>query len=199
VYVVDHSTNLPRGVAARFERLRAAGVKYVHAPVFMAPSNARDATGMMLLSGPKADEEALRTTLEAMTGRLTYLGEAPDKAAKIKITGNGMLVMLIGAMGDLFRLGEASGVSAEEILSLFEQFQPSPAGMGRRALGARERPVGFTMEMARKDVRLMIETAGGPDGLTVLPAVATAMDRAIEQGDGAADFSVLALRREAPR
>ncbi len=192
VYVVDHSTNLPAKVKPRFEALRAEGLRYVHAPVFMGPANSREATGLMLLSGPSADEAALRPRLEAMTGRLIYLGEEPDKAAKIKITGNGMLIMLTAAMGDLFKMGAASGVSREEILSLFEQFSPTAAGMGQRALAAEDRPVGFAMTMARKDVGLMLETAG--DGLTVLPAVAQAMDRAIEEGDGGKDFSVLATR-----
>ncbi|MFK7992039.1 MAG: NAD(P)-dependent oxidoreductase [Sandaracinaceae bacterium] len=190
-FVVDHSTNLPAGVAARFERVRADGVKYVHAPVFMGPSNSRDATGLMLLSGPTEDEAVLRPKLEAMTGKLLFLGTAPDQAAKIKITGNGLLIMMIAAMGDLFTMGEASGLSPEEVLALFEQFQPTAVGMGKRALQATERPVGFEMTMARKDVRLMIETAGGPDKLTVLPAVAATMDAIIEAGHGDKDWAYL--------
>lgn len=191
-YVVDHSTNLPARVASRFGALREAGVRYIHTPVFMGPSNSKSATGLMLLSGPKADEEALRERLEAMTGTLLYLGEEPDKAAKMKITGNGLLVMLTAAMGDLFRMGEASGVSPAEIIDLFEQFSPTASGMGKRALGAKDRPVGFEMSMARKDVGLMLETAG--EGLTLLPAIAAAMDEAIADGDSALDFTTLATR-----
>ena len=192
-YVVDHSTNLPTQVAERFARLRKDGVQYVHAPVFMGPQNSREATGLMLLSGPSQDEAALRASLETMTGRLLYLGDAPDKAAKIKITGNGLLVMLTAAMGDLFSMGAACGVDHEEILSLFDQFSPTAAGMGRRAVGGSRRdPPGFTMKMARKDVGLMLETAGDPNKLTVLPAVAAAMDRAIADGRGEEDFAGLA-------
>jgi 3-hydroxyisobutyrate dehydrogenase-like beta-hydroxyacid dehydrogenase len=191
VYVVDHSTNLPAGVAARVERLRAAGVRYVHAPVFMGPSNSRDATGLMLLSGAAADEAALRPALETMTGRVLYLGEEPDKAAKLKLTGNGLLIMLTAAMGDLFRMGQASGVSPDEILALFELFSPTASGMGRRALGAGTQPVSFELTMARKDVRLMLETAGAAE-LTVLPAVAARMDAAIAAGRGAEDFAAIA-------
>lgn len=191
VFIVDHSTNLPAGVAARFARLRGEGIHYIHAPVFMAPANSREATGLMLLSGPAEDEATLRPHLEKMTGRVLYLGAEPDKAAKIKITGNGMLVMLIAAMGDLFRMGEAAGLSTDDILALFDQFSPTPAAMGRRALAAGDQPVGFAMTMARKDVRLMIETAGDQK-LTVLPAIAAAMDEAIAAGRGDDDFSTLA-------
>ncbi len=192
-FIVDHSTNLPAKVAERYARLRDAGLKYLHAPVFMGPQNSREATGLMLLSGPAEEETALRPALETMTGRVLYLGDEPDKAAKIKITGNGMLVMLTAAMGDLFTMGAACGVGHEEILALFEQFAPSPAGMGQRAVGAsRRKPPGFTMTMARKDVGLMLETAGDPGTLTLLPAVAAAMDRAIEEGRGEEDFTSLA-------
>ncbi len=192
-YIVDHSTNLPARTLERFERLRGEGIRYIHAPVFMGPQNSREATGLMLLSGPAEDEAALGSALGTMTGRVVYLGEAPDKAAKIKITGNGMLVMLTAAMGDLFTMGKAAGIGHEEILALFEQFNPGPAGMGRRAVGASQRrPPGFTMQMARKDVGLMLETAGDPSALTVLPAVAAAMDRAIAEGRGEEDFTSLA-------
>jgi 3-hydroxyisobutyrate dehydrogenase-like beta-hydroxyacid dehydrogenase len=193
-YIVDHSTNLPAGVAARFARLRSEGIRYVHAPVFMGPANSRSGTGLMLLSGPAEDEKALRPVLETMTGRVLYLGEAPDKAAKIKLTGNGMLVMLTAAMGDLFEMGRASGLGPEDIFALFEQFAPTPTGMGKRVLSAGQGPVGFELTMARKDVRLMIETAGGPERLTLLPAIAEAMDRAIAAGHGSEDFAVIARR-----
>lgn len=191
VPVVDHSTNLPAGVAERFARLRADGVRYLHAPVFMGPKDSREATGLMAVSGPAADIAALRPALDTMTGTVLDLGEEPDKAAKIKITGNGMLVMLTAAMGDLFALGAASGVSTDEVLQLFDVFAPTPAGLGRRALNAATAPVGFELTMARKDVRLMLETAGDAD-LTVLPAVAAWMDRAIEQGRGAEDYAAIA-------
>ena len=192
-FIVDHSTNLPAGVASRFARLRSDGIRYIHAPVFMGPSNSRDATGLMLLSGPAEDEATLRPLLETMTGKVLYLGPEPDKAAKIKITGNGLLFMLTGAMGDLFRMGKACGVSSDEILSLFDQFSPTASSMGRRALAAEGSPVGFAMSMARKDVGLMLETAGA-ERLTVLPAIAAAMDAAIAEGDGDSDFTTLATR-----
>ncbi len=190
VPVIDHSTNLPAGVAARFARLRGAGVRYVHAPVFMGPGNSRDATGLMLISGPAEDEAALRPVLETMTGRLLSLGEEPDKAAKMKITGNGLLIMMTGAMADLFAMGRSSGVSPDEIMALFDLFSPTPNGMARRGLAARSNPVGFEMTMARKDVGLMIETAWDED-LMVLPGIAARMDALIAAGDGAADFTSL--------
>ena len=46
--------------------------------------------------------------------------------------------------------------------------------------------------MARKDVRLMLETAGDRP-LAALPAVAARMDQLIAAGHGAADVSILGI------
>lgn len=186
--IVDHSTNLPAGVDARVRRLGPLGVRYLHAPVFMGPANSKSATGLMLVSGDPMLVDALTPALATMTGKVLPLGNDPSRAATVKITGNGMLVMLTAAMGDLFAIGAARGMEPSEVLALFEVFSPTPAGMGRRALDAGKGPVGFEMAMARKDVRLMIQTAGA-ENLMLLPAIAAAMDRALAQGRGAEDFA----------
>ena len=51
--VVDHSTTSPPGARDRIERSKNAGRKFLHAPVFMSPQMARDAVGIMLVSGPQ--------------------------------------------------------------------------------------------------------------------------------------------------
>lgn len=196
VPVIDHSTNLPAGVRDRFAALRDKGVRYLHAPVFMGPKNSREATGLMLVSGPQDEIGALQPDLATMTGRVINLGDDPARAATVKLTGNGLLVMLSGAMGDLFTIGKANGMNPEDVLALFESFTPTPVGMGRRVLAAGEGPANFELTMGRKDVRLMIETAGGPDKLMVLPAIAARMDEHIAAGDGDKDFGIFAKPRD---
>src|SRR2546430_7181535 len=66
--VVDHSTTSPRGAAARIPRLNAAGVRFLHAPVFMSPQMARDGVGIILVSGPRAVFDDVKPALETMTG-----------------------------------------------------------------------------------------------------------------------------------
>ncbi len=192
VPVVDHSTNLPARVAARFAALRREGVRYVHAPVFMSPANARAAGGLMLLAGPAADEEALRPALQELTGRLWYVGAVPEGAAVRKLMGNGLMIMMSAAMGDLFALGAAHGLSPEDAQALFERFAPAPAALARRAMDPPADPPSFRLSMARKDVRLMLEAAGGGAGLRVLPHVAAALDEALARGLGDADVGAFA-------
>lgn len=195
VPIVDHSTNLPPKVAERAARLGQEGLRYLHAPVFMGPQNARDATGLMLISGPSAWIDELTPALSEMTGQVAPLGERPDQAAIVKLTGNGMLLVLTAGMGDLFRMLRAQGLSEQVAIELFEQFRPTPAGMGKRVLRAGEAPASFELTMGRKDCRLVIESAGGPDELIVMPAIAAAMDQAIEAGQGHEDFAIFARPR----
>lgn len=51
--LIDHSTTLPALTVGRMAGLAAAGVKFLHHPVFMLPLAARLAKGSMLVSGPR--------------------------------------------------------------------------------------------------------------------------------------------------
>ena len=190
VPVLDHSTNLPEKVAARAPRLRGQGIRYLHAPVFMAPANAREASGLMLIAGPQGEIESLTPALSTMTGKVWNAGVAPERAAALKIVGNGMLVGMSGVMGDLFRVGAGGGLSEADVLGLFEVFAPTAGRIGTRVLAAPDAPASFELTMARKDTRLMIETA--TPGLTVLPAIAARMDEKIADGQGAMDYAIFA-------
>src|SRR5471032_1205594 len=77
--VVDHTTASPQGTRARVTRLNAAGVKFLHAPVFMSPQMARDSVGIILASGTQDVYDAVLDTFEAMTGEVWYLGEEGDR------------------------------------------------------------------------------------------------------------------------
>jgi 3-hydroxyisobutyrate dehydrogenase-like beta-hydroxyacid dehydrogenase len=190
VPVIDHSTNLPAKVKARFAALRAQGVRYVPAPVFMSPQNAREASGLMLLAGPAADAAALHDHLAAMTGKVWHVGEQPDLAAVFKLAGNSMFFALAGAISDVLAIGKGNGVPAETMLSLFETWKVGGAipFLGQRVARAGAGPASFELTMARKDARLMQEAAAR-EPLIVLPAVAAAMDRAIARGLGSADYA----------
>jgi len=193
--ILDHSTNLPAKVVARYAALRRDGVHYLHAPVFMSPQNAREASGLMLLAGPTAEAEALQPALQPMTGKLWHTGERPDLAAVYKLAGNSLFFALAAAMGDVLAIGNGCDVPPEQMLALFDVFKPGGAlpFLGQRVAKAGAGPASFELAMARKDARLMLEAA--PQGTTLLlPAIAAAMDRALARGDGAADYAVFTRR-----
>ena len=191
--IIDHTTNSPVGTAARCARLDAAGVVYQPAPVFMGPSNARDRTGIMLASGPRDRFDALAPALTPMTGKLWWVGERSDLAACYKLFGNAMIIGMIATLADVFAIAEGAGVSPEDVTTLFGGFNPGGIVQARGPRMARGQfsPASFELVMARKDVRLMLETASTTP-LAVLPGIAARMDTLVQDGFGQADLGVLA-------
>jgi 3-hydroxyisobutyrate dehydrogenase-like beta-hydroxyacid dehydrogenase len=190
--VVDHSTTSPPGAEARIETLNADGVRFLHAPVFMSPQMARDCVGLMLVSGPKAVYESAQAHLAPMTGEVWYVGERGDLAAAYKLFGNSMLFTISGGVADILAMAKALNVPPTEAVSLFSKFHVGGALKARGEKMARgDFSATFELTMARKDIRLMIEAAGG-EPLTVLPPIAKKMDAAIADGRGSEDLGVIA-------
>lgn len=191
--VIDHSTTSPAGVVERAKRLAARGVAFLHAPVFMTPKMCREAGGIMLTSGPRATFERAEATLRAMTGRLEYLGERPDLAAANKLFGNAMIISICAGLADVYGMAASLGIGAAEAHALFGIFNPAGVLAYRGAAMAQgDYAPTFELTMARKDARLMIETAGKRE-LAVLPAIATRMDALIARGFGSDDLGVLSV------
>ena len=190
--VVDHTTASPTGTKARIARLNAAGVTFVHAPVFMSPQMAKDAIGIMLVAGPRDAYESVRSALEMMTGEVWYLGEQGDLAAAYKIFGNSMLFVIAAGITDIFAMAKGLGISPADALAVFSKFQPGNIIKARGEKMARgDFSATFELTMARKDMRLMLD-AGGGQPMTVLPAIARAMDDAIAKGHGKDDLGAIA-------
>ncbi|MBS0306706.1 MAG: NAD(P)-dependent oxidoreductase [Proteobacteria bacterium] len=197
-WIVDHTTTAVHATAERIERWRARGRTYVHAPIFMGPANAAEGSGLMLLSGPKAEHDTLAPALQPMAGKLLYLGEAPGRAAAFKLFGNLTILGLLGVIGDVNRLAHALDIPAGEAFGLFEHFNPGatlPARAARVESADVTQP-SFELAMARKDLRLMIEEAqrGGHE-LVVAPAFAALLDAAIARGEGHLDVVAAARPR----
>lgn len=174
--VVDHTTASPRGTKARVASLNAAGVKFLHAPVFMSPQMAKDGIGIMLVSGPNDVYASVRAPLETMTGEVWYLGAQGDLAASYKIFGNSMLFVIAAGVADVFAMAKGLGIPAADALTVFSKFQPAGLIKSRGEKMARgDFDASFELTMARKDMRLMLEAAAGQP-MTVLPGIAKAMD-----------------------
>ena len=194
-WIVDHTTTAVQPTAERAARWAARGRVFVHAPIFMGPANAAEGSGLMLVAGARAQHDALLPALQPMTGKVLYVGEAPQRAAAFKLFGNLTLLGLLALLGDVNRLAHAVGIDTKDAFSLFDQFNPGatlPARAARITAAEFDKP-SFEISMARKDVRLMIEEAqrGGVE-LFVVPGVAAMFDAAIARGEGALDSAAAA-------
>lgn len=194
--VIDHTTVLPGGIEARRQRLHARGIPFLHAPVFMGPPNAAASTGLMLASGEKALFERVRPSLEPMTGKVWYLGERSDAAAVYKLMGNSVILGLVSTLADMFAIGEANGLSRQEAYRLFENYDPSGqiTGRGKRMAHHDYDPT-WTLEMARKDALLMLQSAGAGQ-LPIIASVEQVLRDSIERGLGDRDLAAIAQATE---
>ena len=191
--IVDHTTTSPAGTKERIERTALRAIRFVHAPVFMSPQMCRDATGLMLVSGPQAIFDSIRPALEQMTGEVWYFGERGDLAAAYKIFGNSMIFTLTAGIADVLAMARNIGVAPADAAALFTKFRIGgiiPVRAEKMAQG--DLTATFELTMARKDIRLMIEAAGR-EPLTVLPAIAARMDEAIAAGHGKDDMGAIAI------
>ena len=191
--LVDHTTTLPALTASRLQRLNAEGMPYLHCPVFMGPPAARNAQGSMLASGPKAVFDGVQADLARMTGRLEYLGERGDLAAVYKLFGNALIIGLGGTMADIVTMAGSAQVDAHDALKLIGMLDLNAmAARVGASMAQRDFTPTFELSMARKDVGLMLKTAGDKP-LATLPGVAARMDQLIAAGHGRAGTSVMAI------
>jgi len=189
--VIDHSTTSPAGAKERLVRAQKQGIRFLHAPVFMSPQMCRDGKGLILVSGAAAVFEAARPALARMTGDVWYLGERGDVAAAFKLFGNAMLFAINAGLTDVLAMAKSLGIAAEEALGLFARFSTAGAiPMRGQKMARGDFSAMFELAMARKDVRLMIEAAGGQP-LVVFPALAARMDDVIAAGHGKDDLAAI--------
>jgi len=193
--IIDHTTTSAAGAIERTKKWKERGLTYQHAPVFMGPQNALESTGTMLVSGEQDVIKKIEPELNKMTGKLMNLGSETGKAAGMKLIGNLFLLSLTSGIADALALGKAEGISAADVASLLEAWNPAamvPVRLKKITDGKFDQP-SWELNMARKDARLMMEAAKkGNTHLFVIPAVAEQMDKWIEKGHGNNDWTIIA-------
>jgi 3-hydroxyisobutyrate dehydrogenase-like beta-hydroxyacid dehydrogenase len=189
--VLDHSTTLPERTAERVGRLNAEGVRYLHCPVFIGPVAARAGQGTILAAGPRPLFDAVAGELGRMAAKVEYLGERPDLAAVYKLCGNAFIIGLSALVADVFAVASAADVAPADALRVVGMFDPAAVIAGRgRAMAVGDFSPAFELAMARKDVALMLATAGDAP-LATLPGIAARMDALIAEGRGSQDLAAL--------
>lgn len=192
--IIDHTTTAPTPTAARLALWQARGMRFQHAPVMMGPGNALDGSGTMLISGDRAFCDELVPLLSPMTGKLVYLGPDPLRATSMKLMANLFLIGLTGGLADMYSLGDALEVPESEAMQMFDWFNMATMVQGRakRMRGADLSDPSWMLTMARKDARLMIESAEEHGTrLAAIPAIAAEMDRWIAKGHGSDDWMII--------
>jgi len=190
--VMDHSTTSPAATRARVDHMARSGVRFLHAPVFMSPQMCREGKGLIMVSGPAEVFEMVQPALARMTADVWYLGDRSDLASAYKLFGNSMLFAINAGLSDVLAMAKNLGIPSKDALEVFSRFNTGLAiPMRGQKMASGDFSAMFELAMARKDVRLMLESAGGQP-LIVLPALAARMDEVIAAGHGNDDFAAIA-------
>jgi 3-hydroxyisobutyrate dehydrogenase len=195
VPVIDHTTVAPGPTAARATWCAERRIEFLHAPVFMSPQGCRDGQGTMLVAGPEARFLRVEGELKPMASSLWYVGERPDKAAAYKLFGNELIFFVAAGLADIYALARSVGIAPTEAHELFAHVQPTAViNVRGKKMAEGDFTPAFELTMARKDARLMLETAaaGGVE-LAILPAIVHRFDELIAAGHGSQDVGVVAL------
>jgi 3-hydroxyisobutyrate dehydrogenase-like beta-hydroxyacid dehydrogenase len=106
-----------------------------------------------------------------------------------------MIFFVTAGLADIYAMAAGAGLSAPEAHELFSHFQPTAAiNVRGKKMAHGDWTPAFELSMARKDARLMLDTAAqGGEQLHVLPAIVARFDELIAAGHGADDLGILAL------
>ena len=178
------------------ERHAEAGQVLVAAPVLGRPDVAAAGQLGIVAAGPVDALQRCQPLFEAIGRRTFDAGDRPESATSIKLANNFVLGAAIETMAEAFALVRTYAVEPalfNEVLT--EGLFAAPAYKVYGTIIAEEDydRVGFTTELALKDVDLTLAAAG--QAHVPLPTAAVLRDRllsAIAQGDGDRDWAVLA-------
>jgi 3-hydroxyisobutyrate dehydrogenase len=192
--IIDHTTTSKDGAVHRTRYWASRGVTYQHAPVFMGPSNARETSGFMMVSGERTVVSGLTPYLTRMTGKLIDLGDEPGKAAAIKLAGNAFLVCYAFSLRESIGVAKSLGLAPSDLQDLFKEWNPAAMTATRleRLSSKMQVEPSWELAMARKDTGLFLEAANQTGiVLSILPAIAEIMDVWIGMGYSHHDWTIV--------
>lgn len=138
------------------------GNGYVSAPVFGRPDMARAGSLVVVAAGKSTHLSRIRPLLEAMGRKLFVVGENPQTANLIKLSGNLLIASFLEGLAEIYALLKKSNIDLKLFLeivngSLFQS--PVIQNYGERMAEARFNPAGFKMKLGLKDVELALNAA----------------------------------------
>jgi 3-hydroxyisobutyrate dehydrogenase-like beta-hydroxyacid dehydrogenase len=158
--LVDMSTVSPAASARVAAQAEAASVEYVRAPVSGNPTVVRAGNLSFIVSGAPDTLERVEPILRAVGPTIHHVGDR-EQARIVKLAINLMIGGLAELMSEALVLGEAAGVSREDLLEV----------MGDSAVGApfvkyKTEPLlrddfsaTFTTALMEKDIDLILDAA----------------------------------------
>ncbi len=172
------------------------GQHYISAPVFGRPDAAAAGKLFIVAAGDAADIERCKSVLESLGQRVTVLGDKPEAANVVKLTGNFLISVVIESLGEAIAVARKYGIDPHAYVDFFtNSLFNAPVFKTYGGIIADERysPPGFKLRLGLKDVKLAIAAAEGVDA--PLPMASLIHDHvltAIARGMSDLDWSATA-------
>ncbi|PQE00904.1 6-phosphogluconate dehydrogenase [Mycobacterium sp. EPG1] len=155
-----------------------AGQRFVSAPVFGRPEAAAAAKLFVVAAGDPVTVADLHQVFDAIGQRTFEVGQDPNIANLVKLSGNFLIASVIESLGEAMALVGKAGVDKQAYLELLTStLFAAPAYRTYGGLLAREEfePAGFAAHLGLKDVRLVL--AAGEELEVPLPVASLLRDR----------------------
>ncbi|MCA1570220.1 MAG: NAD(P)-dependent oxidoreductase [Chloroflexi bacterium] len=161
--LVDMST-VPPETLRRFEQpVRERGAGILDAPVSGSVSLAESGRLTIMAGGEAADLERARSVLEMLAGRIFHVGPLGSGHA-LKLAVNAVIFSLNNGVSEALVLAERAGIDrtlAYDVLASSAAGAPYLDYKRESFVSPDEAPLGFSLDLAAKDLRLITEMADG--------------------------------------
>lgn len=135
---------------------------YIAAPVFGRPDAAAAGKLFMVAAGQRDLIEKIQPLLDVLGQRTFIVGDDPEKANLVKLSGNFMLATVIESLGEAMALVEKGGVDRHQYLDLLTSSifnVPVYKNYGGLIADRDFEPAGFAAPLGQKDIRLAMAAA----------------------------------------
>ncbi len=172
------------------------GQKYITAPVFGRPEAAEAAKLFVAAAGDKEAIERCRPLLESLGQRVFVMGDKPEMANVVKLSGNFLIATVIESLGEAIALARKYGIDPHQYVdfltnSLFAA--PVYKTYGNLIADEKYKPAGFKIRLGLKDMKLVLAAAESADApLPVASMIRDHMLTAISRGMDDMDWSATA-------
>lgn len=192
--IIDMCTSSPENTRAMESAARAAGVRYIDAPVLGRPATV--GKWALPVGGDAAALQEVRALLDFIAAHVVHMG-GPGAGHKVKLLNQLMFGAINSMTAEMMALAEKIGIPPAKLYEIITASQAGTVSNLFRELGSRvseERysdPT-FTVSLLRKDVRLgvdMAQAAGAP--LVLGRTIDFLNEVSCAQGYGAEDTAVM--------
>lgn len=192
--LVDMSTISPVATRSMAQRLEAAGIQWVDAPVSGGSEGAEKGTLSIMIGGEVEAVETVRPLLETMGKTLTHVG--PVGAGQLTKAINQVIIAgTYWGVAEGIALGLKAGLDMDKVVQAVGGGAAGSWGLTHRSgnMIANHYPLGFRVRFHQKDLKIALETARELGVTLPVAAFVEQMESGlVARGFGDEDVSTLA-------